>query len=171
MKTFFLTAILMLLSINTSFAGQCYGAFKQAKELEKIVQDVYLVSEGDDTWEGFASWAPISEINEKEIRKALRLGETYEGQEAYFSMEGHAEVYDFLRNEIESYSPQYYDDELAQEKLKNLMEAISQKYGKKVRLIMFGEGDGNAVFIGDHMIIMIDEMGCVLGLKALTVWT
>lgn len=157
--------------LNTAQAGQCYSAFKQAKELERVVSGVDFVSETDDSWKAFSSWVPVKKITEIEIRRVLKLGSKFNGEASYFEMDGQDELYTFLDNEIESYDVDGYDDARSQRKLKRLKRIIKKNFGKNVRLIKFGEGNGDSFFSGDHMIILIDENGCVLGLKADTAWT
>lgn len=171
MKLISLIILSSLFGFATAHAGQCYNAFKEAKSLEKIVSDVYFISETDDKWAAFASWEPIKKINASEIRRVLNLGSTYESQAAYFSMGSANSLYNFLNNQIENFGPDGYDEADSRKKLEKLKSTISKKYGKKVRLIMFGNGDGDSYFSGDHMIILIDDNGCVLGLKAMTAWT
>lgn len=166
-----LTLIFLVLGFQSVQAGQCYQAFQASKKLEKIVQDVYFVSESDDTWTAFASWEPVKEISAEEIRRVLKLGEVPHWQETFFKMDGQSVAYKFIRDEIEAYNEENYNEPETQLKLKNLIKTISKKYGKNVRLVLHGNGDGDAYFVGYHMIVIIDSNGCVLGLKAYTVWT
>ena len=171
MKLAIMVIMPLLILVNSAQAGQCYRAYKQAKKIEKMVEGVDYTTETDDHWYGFASWAPVADITEDEIRKALKLGNTYDGEESFFSMESAEKAYEFLDWEIELNTPENYDKPEQMAKLKNLKELLSNKYGSNIRLIMFGNGDGDGYFVGPHMIIMIDKQGCVLGIRAMTVWT
>ena len=166
-----------LLFTSAVQAGQCYEAQKQSKKLEAITEGVLFLSEGDSPWSAFSSLTPIAEITEKGIRKALNLKDTIYGEKAYFEMsKDHTALYSFIRSEIESLED-YADEEGDEEylagakKLKKLISDISKKYGKDVRLVLYGAGDGDGYFGGDHMIVIIMKNGCVFGLKADTVWT
>ena len=165
--------LLVVLFTAHAKAGQCYNAYKLSQELEKMVEDVYYISEADDTWHGFASWTPIKEVSAAELKRVLNLKDKIEGEPAFFSLsKDHTSAYNFLRWQIESLeSDDEYEDTKNAAKMKKLIQAISKKFGKNVRMIEYGQGDGNNFFVGDDMIILIMDDGCVLGLKALRVWT
>lgn len=153
-------------------AGKCMAAYKEAKKLEKMVEGVYWVSEGDDFWKAFASWQPLKKITKNEIARVLKLEDTLYGEPAHYSVESYKDLYEMLRYEIESYDEDgSYEDLESAKKLKKLISYISKNYGKRARLVMHGSGDGSDYFGGYHMIVLIQENGCVLGLKAETVWT
>ncbi len=170
MKTFLL--ILAITFSTSASAGECYAAYKESKKLEKMVEGVYWTSEADDFWHGFASYKPIKEITKKEIARVLNLKDTIYGQPAFISMESSKELYNFIRYEIEVFDEGgAYEDEADARKFKKLINYIAKKYGNKTRLVMYGSGDGHDYFGGHHMMIFIMDNGCVLGLKAETVWT
>lgn len=179
MKSILIALVFICSGISAAEAGVCKAAYLEAKALEKIVEEVYFVSEGDDTWHAFASWTTVKEVSESEIRRVLNLPKVLgpdhwnEGEPAHFSMsKDHSELYSFIRGEIEVYEDtDAYDDPEAAAKLKRLISRISKKFGKNARLFLYGAGDGDSFFSGDHMIVLIDHKGCVLGLKADTAWT
>ena len=175
MKHFMVALLPLLFFVNAANAGQCYRAYKESQKLENMLEGVDYTSETDDIWHGFASWVPVEEITESEIRRVLRLGDTFQGvtveDGVHFTMRGSERALQFLDWEIESFGPENYDDPEPAEKLAKLREYIVEKYGDDIRLIKFGEGDGDSYFYGYHMIVMIDKQGCVLGVKAITVWT
>jgi len=86
-------------------------------------------------------------------------------------MEGQYQAYKFLRDEIASYDEDDTYQSTEQRKLKRLIATISKAYKKNVRLVRFGNGDFDSFFVGYHMIVLIKDDGCVLGLRAHTVWT
>ena len=152
--------------------GQCYQAYKLSQKLEKMLEGVDYVSESDSAWTGFASWEPVKKINAKEIKRVLKLRDKIDGEVAYYKLEESKNVYKFLRNQIEAYEDEWsYNDPVAAAKLKKVIHFISKKFGKNVRFAMHGEGNEWSSFVGDRIIIMIMDDGCVLGLKAYTVWT
>ena len=171
MKLAIMVFMPLLILVNSAQAGQCYRAYKQAKKIEKMVEGVDYTTETDDTWYGFASWAPVSGITEDKIRKALKLGDMFDGEESFFSMESAEKAYQFLDWEIELNNSENYDKPEQMAKLTSLKELLSREYGSNIRLIMFGNGDGDGYFVGHHMIVMLDKRGCVLGIRAMTVWT
>lgn len=167
----FIVMVVLLLSIGSVYAGQCKSAYKKAKELEQVVKGVYYITESDSTWDAFASWVPVKDETDKEIRKTLKLGALYEGRESFFSIRGASGAYSLIEQQIENFGPDVYDEPESLEKFKKLLNILSEKYGDNIQFIQFGNGDGDAYFVGDQMILIIDESGCLFGLKAFTVWT
>ena len=165
----------LILSVNV-FANVCEQASKDAKELESIVSGVYHTSESDDFWTGFASSEPLKKITPEEMKRVIDLIPMDSRDDYYvanFRMENHKEAYKFMDYEIDSLVHYAMDDEEddSPEKFHKLIDTIKEKYGENIRLIQYGDGDGDSHFVGDHMIIMIMENGCILGLKVFTVWT
>ena len=163
-------SILLFLSSNQALAGVCYGAYLESQKLQELVKDVYLVTETDDNWTGFASWSKVTEINEEQIREVLRLGDVYDGEPSYFMMDGAEKAYEFLETQASYFGPDIYDEPEAQKQLLALIEVLKEQYGDNIRYAEFGRGD-DIVFIGEQMILIVEDSGCVLGLKAFSVWT
>ncbi len=158
-------------SITSAHAFKCSS--EAALNLQASIQNVYYSSETDDTWHAFSSEEVASEISGEEIRRVLGLGDTFEGETSVFEMEESMAVYTLLEDQIEAYNDPYsYDDEASAIALRKLKDLLTQKYGDNVRLIKFGNGDESFnYFVGDYMITVIDENGCVFGIKAYIVWT
>jgi hypothetical protein len=162
--------ILITFFINAN-ANECKLAFEQAKELESLVNGIDFITETEDTWHGFASIESVKNLSELEIRRVLNLGAIYDNQESFFHMDDSNKAYEFIQSEIEHLGPEYDREKESQDRFKKLLKTISAKYKGNIRLIQFGNGDLYSWFVGYHMIVLIDESGCILGLKALTVWT
>lgn len=167
-----LTSLSALFSFNTARAMVCKGSMAEAKKLEKIVKDVYFISEADDQWTAFSSNSPVVEINESKIREVLNYTEAADEDDAFFYKDDYSRVYDFLRSEIQSLSYEN-DPEKTKEanKYRKLISTISKKYGKNVRFIEIGNGNGDSYFSGYYVILIIKDNGCILGLKAYVVQT
>ncbi len=154
-------------------AGQCYQAFKKAKKLEAIVSGVEHTSETDSSWEGFASWVPIKNTTNEEIKRVLNLKKSDDIEEALYEVESSEKAYEFLKDEIETlehYAQDGYGVD-SPAKLKRLLKIISNEFGDNIRLVMNGSGYDRSVFIGNHVIVLIMPNGCLAGLKVFTVWT
>ena len=173
MKSLILVLILISASVK---ATQCEEAKAQAKLLESMVSGVYYTSESDDFWTAFNSKEPVLAQTDEEIKRVLTAqiidpdGETYEPM---YRIENDIEAYKFMNYQIDSLVHYASDDpeDDSPERFQKLIDTIKEKYGKDIRLIQYGDGDGDSFFIGYHAIIMVMDNGCVLGLKVFTVWT
>jgi hypothetical protein len=170
-----LLSVFICIIYSNAFAGACFEAYKEAKRLEKVVSGVYHTSETDDEWTGFASWEKVKDLTDSEIKRVLNLENDpeFDEEELLFRVESYTEAYRFMRNELENlefYAENKPNDD-SPAKFKRLIHEISKKYGANIRLVLNGGGDGDSIFIGDHIIVVIMPNGCLFGLKVLTVWT
>ena len=163
----------MIFAVNFyAQASQCSQSPRLAEKLASIVDGVIYVSETDDTWSPFYGAEPVNAISESEIKRVLKLSDTYQNAPAHFSLDSSSALYSFLNQQISLYEDEdVYADKLAAAKLKKLADRIYQEFGSHVRIGKYGEGDGDIFFVGERMLILVLPNGCVLGLQALTVWT
>lgn len=171
-----LILFLTILISMTSRAQQCATAMTEAKRLESMVTGVYYTSESDDFWTAFSSKEAITANTDEEIKRVLNgkiIDPDNETYEPTYRIENDSEAYKFLNWELDSlvhYASDNPEDD-SPERFQKLINSIKEKYGKNIRLIQYGHGDGRSIFIGYHAIIMIMDNGCVFGLKVFTVWT
>lgn len=178
-----LVAAILSLSFISAYANECRSAYGKAKGLEGTVKDWLYITETDDNWTAFASFKKTKSSSKEDIYEALQIStmeEYRQSDDPFFYMESASEAYSFLERRL-SWAQETIaegdEEEIAEAKrtetaILNLISILKSNYGDNVRLLYAGSGtESFSYFVGEIMITVIGEDGCVFGIMAMNVWT